>query len=98
MTSTASTITIRPAGPADVAVIADLSQLDSQRAPTGDVMIAFHDDVAVAAISVDTGQVVADPFRPTISTVELLRTSAARVATPAQARRRRPLALRALTH
>jgi len=97
MTTTASSITIRPAGPADARSIADLAQLDSQRAPTGDVLMAFHDDQPVAAISVDSGQVVADPFRPTISTVELLRTSAARAASPAPARRRR-VALRPVTH
>ncbi len=77
MTNTAS-LTIRPAGPADVQTIADLAQLDSQRAPTGDILLAFRDDEAVAAISVETGQVVADPFRPTMSVVELLRASVAR--------------------
>jgi hypothetical protein len=78
MTSTASSITIRPAGPSDADAIARLSELDSQRAPTGDVLIAFRDDEPVAAISVDSGQIVADPFRPTISIVELLRTTATR--------------------
>jgi hypothetical protein len=79
MTSTASsTITIRPAGSADKALVARLAELDSQRAPDGDVLIAFHDDDAVAAISVDSGQIVADPFSPTISIVELLRTTASR--------------------
>jgi hypothetical protein len=77
MTSTAS-ITIRPAGPADQAAVARLSQLDSQRAPDGEILIAFVDAEPVAAISADTGQVVADPFRPTLSIVELLRTTAFR--------------------
>jgi hypothetical protein len=77
MNSNAS-LTIRPAGPADDQLIARLSELDSQRAPTGEILIAFRDDEPVAAISIETGQVVADPFRPTTSIVELLRTSAAR--------------------
>jgi hypothetical protein len=78
MNSTASTITIRPAGPSDEAAVAHIAQLDSQRAPTGDIVIAFRDDEPVAAISADSGQVVADPFQPTISIVELLRTTVAR--------------------
>jgi hypothetical protein len=77
MTSTAS-LTIRPAGPADEQIVARLSALDSQRAPNGDVLIAFRDDEPVAAIAIESGQVVADPFRPTVSVVELLRTTAAR--------------------
>jgi hypothetical protein len=73
-----STLTIRPAGPADHDLVARLSQLDSQRPPTGEVLIAFRDDDAVAAIGVESGQVVADPFQHTMSVVEMLRATAAR--------------------
>jgi hypothetical protein len=87
MNSTASTITIRPAGPSDTTAVARLAELDSQRAPDGDVLIAFRNDEPVAAISVDSGQVVADPFRPTISIVELLRTTATRGASSSRSQR-----------
>ena len=40
--------------------------------PTGDVLIAETDDELVAALSVDTGERVADPFRRTADVVDLL--------------------------
>jgi hypothetical protein len=73
-----STLTIRPALNADNDVVARLAQLDSQRPPTGEILIALRDDEPVAAISVEDGHVVADPFQRSLSIVELLRSAAAR--------------------
>jgi hypothetical protein len=58
-------LTIRPAGPADADAIERLARLDSSRAPTGDVLVAEVAGVLWAALSLDDGHAVADPFRPT---------------------------------
>ena len=49
--------------------VRDLAALDSRPALTGDVLLAVVSDEPVAAISLADGKVVADPFRPTASTV-----------------------------
>ncbi len=69
-------ITIRNATDVDRAQIARLAQLDSSEAPTGDLMLGFVDDELWAAVALDSGKTVADPFQPTAELVELLRLSA----------------------
>ena len=64
---------IRPADPIDEAAIARLAQLDSTEAPAGEVLVAESGDELVAALPVDGGRPVADPFRRTAEVVELLR-------------------------
>ena len=72
-------ITIRVATAADERAVRRLAVLDSAFPPTGDVMLAEMDDELWAALSIDTGHAVADPFRPSGDMVELLRLRAARL-------------------
>ena len=66
-------LTIRLAGPQDTHALRRLAQLDSARVPRGHVLLAESGSVPVAAISVYTGAVTADPFRRTAAAVHLLR-------------------------
>jgi hypothetical protein len=97
MTST-DTIIIRRAGAADAPVLARLAALDSASAPGRDSLVAELGGVAVAALDLADGRVVADPFAPTADVVELLRMRAARARGRHGARRRgaRTLARRRL--
>jgi hypothetical protein len=79
MTSTADTIIIRRAGAADGRVLVRLAALDSAPVPSPASLIAEVDGVAVAAVDLTDGHVVADPFAPTADVVELLRLRASRV-------------------
>jgi hypothetical protein len=81
-------ITIRRLGPDDAADVTHLAQRDSTRAPSGGLLGADLDGSLVAAISVATGQVIADPFRRTAEITDVLRLRAAQIGEPA---RRRPL-------
>ena len=66
-------VVIRPARDADAPALHDLAELDSAGPLTGDVLVALVDGRPWAALSLDDGRVVADPFRPTAAAVELLR-------------------------
>jgi hypothetical protein len=66
-------VTIRHAAPDDVAALRRLAALGDTRAPSGQVLLAEFDGVPVAAISLHTGSVTADPFRHTADAVHLLR-------------------------
>jgi hypothetical protein len=72
-------LTIRRAAAADEFAVRRLSALDSAFPPTGDVLIAEMGDELWAALSVDTGHAVADPFRPSRDLVDLLRFRAERL-------------------
>lgn len=65
-------LTLRFATPADAAELARLAQLDSARVPTGTVLVAQVGIELWAAVSLDDGTDVADPFRPTGELVALL--------------------------
>ena len=65
-------MTLRYAGPGDAAELDRLAQLDSQRAPSGVVLVAEVGGELWAAISLDDHHAVADPFRPTGELVALL--------------------------
>lgn len=65
-------LTIRFATPFDAADIATLAELDSSRAPRGDVLVAYVDGDLWAALSLDDGHAVADPLRPSAEAVEVL--------------------------
>lgn len=78
MTSLHSPITIRLATPDDHLGLARLAALDSaDSAPPGRVLLAEVDGELHAALSLQDGSVVADPFHPTLHILELLRTHAA---------------------
>jgi hypothetical protein len=70
-------LTLRTARPDDDLALRRLAQLDSSRPPTGPVLLAVVGSEPVAALSVETGAVVADPFRPTADVVAVLRQAAA---------------------
>jgi hypothetical protein len=56
--------TLRYAGPDDAEALQRLADLDSSRAPRGVVLLAEVGEELWAAVSLDDGQAVADPFRP----------------------------------
>ena len=69
-------VLVRPAREADTSDLAVLAALDSAAPLTGDVVLAVSEGEVAAAMSLDTGAVVANPFVPTSQLVELLRTAA----------------------
>jgi hypothetical protein len=73
---TEMSLTIRHATSADEFYIRRLAALDSSSPPTGDVLLAEMGEELWAAMSLDTGAVIADPFRPSAELVELLRVRA----------------------
>jgi hypothetical protein len=85
-------VLVRPALDVDAADLARLAALDSARPLTGEVLLAASAGEVAAAMSLDTGAVIADPLRPTAHLVELLRTAAR----PAERPRRSRSSLRAL--
>jgi len=70
---TDKTLTIRPADLADLAGLDRLAALDSASPPTGDVIVAEVGGELWAAVEIDSGAAIADPFRPSGELVELLR-------------------------
>ncbi|HKE78197.1 MAG TPA: hypothetical protein VKB54_02780 [Solirubrobacteraceae bacterium] len=70
-------VTIRHAQPADAEALQRLAALDSRRVPSGELYVAERDGRLAAAVSIDTGAVIADPFEPTAAVVDLLRLHAA---------------------
>jgi hypothetical protein len=73
---TSSSLVLRPATAADAADLERLAALDSARPLTGEVVLAAVDGDVRAALSLDTGRAVADPFHPSLELVSLLRTAA----------------------
>jgi hypothetical protein len=69
-------ITIRQATEQDRAAIARLAALDEGAAPRGDALLALVDGQLMAALPVDGGEGVADPFHPTADLLALLRVRA----------------------
>jgi hypothetical protein len=65
-------LTIRLSTDSDRQRIERLAQLDSRRAPHGDVLMAEVDGRLVAAVGMD-GSAVADPFQRSAPVVRLLR-------------------------
>ena len=72
MTSPAS-LSLRHATPADSGAVAYLAALDDAERLTGPVLVAFDGDRPLAAVSLDDGRAVADPFTRTADIVDLLR-------------------------
>jgi hypothetical protein len=89
MTMTDTTFTIRHADAHDGYAIHRLAAIDSSSAPTGDVVLAEVDGEIWAAVEIETGFAIADPFRPSGELVELLRFHAEGAATEHRAERRR---------
>ena len=70
---TENTLTIRPADLADLAGLDRLAALDSASPPTGDVLVAEVGGELWAALELNSGATIADPFRPSGELVDLLR-------------------------
>jgi hypothetical protein len=66
-------LTIRLAKTRDDAALDRLAGLDSVRPLTGRVLLAESGDRPLAAVSLETGAAVADPFRYTDEAVRMLR-------------------------
>jgi hypothetical protein len=78
---------VRLAGPADRGEIERLATLDSQPPLEGDALLAELDGIAVAALSLRDGRLIADPFVPTAAVADHLRLRASSITT-----RKRPAA------
>jgi hypothetical protein len=72
LSNLAPTVLIRAARGSDGPALRRLAALDSSELPTGDLLVAETDHEVVAALSLDTGAGVADPFRRTADVVDLL--------------------------
>jgi hypothetical protein len=71
-----SPLVLRPATSADTPGLERLAALDSARPLTGEVLVAAAGGELRAALSLQTGRAVADPFWPSGELVELLRAAA----------------------
>jgi hypothetical protein len=65
-------LTIRHSTERDRTRIRELAELDDRPAPVGDTLLAEVEGRVWAAVGVDDGGAVADPFRPTGDLVALL--------------------------
>ena len=88
--STGLTLSLRLARATDAHALSLLADLDEQPKLAGEVMLALIGDQVVAAISLEDGRVLADPFVATEDAVSLLRLRARQLrAAPGPSRRRR---------
>jgi hypothetical protein len=69
----ANSYSIRPAVEADAGTLRHLAELDGQKPFAAPALIAEGNGLAVAAISIQDGRVVADPFERTAVVTQLLR-------------------------
>jgi hypothetical protein len=69
-------LVLRPATSVDSPDLERLAALDSARPLDGDVLLAYAGGEVRAALSLDSGRVVADPFWPSAELVDLLRAAA----------------------
>lgn len=74
------TVALRRATAADDVAVTRLAQLDDTQTPSGELLLAELDGQLVAALPLDGGPAVADPFVRTAEIVELLRVRAAAIA------------------
>jgi hypothetical protein len=65
-------LTIRLAAPRDAGTVERLAELDSAAPLTGRVLLAESGGVPLAALSLKTGAVTADPFQRTADAVRML--------------------------
>lgn len=66
-------VIIRPAVAADRPAIEQIAALESKPAPTGRPLVAITGGRIEVVLDPDTGEALADPFRPTERTVRLVR-------------------------
>lgn len=68
-----TSLVLRPATSADAAELERLAALDSAEPLTGEVLLAHASGQVRAAVSLQTGRSIADPFYPSADLVALLR-------------------------
>ena len=78
-TNHTSEITVRLADYTDARALLDLAALDSAQVPAGDLVVAESDGEIVAAMPLDGGSPIADPFRGTALIVQMLELRAAQI-------------------
>jgi hypothetical protein len=78
----ASHVTIRELAGGDEGLLRELTERDTARMPRGEVVGAERDGRLMAAISLASGEIVADPFHPTADLVALLRVRAGQILPP----------------
>jgi hypothetical protein len=66
-------LTLRLAGASDRTALMKLAQLDSTPLPPGPHLVAEREGRIDAALSLSSGETIADPFRPTGELVSVLR-------------------------
>jgi hypothetical protein len=69
---TDKTLTIRRADSSDTGALVRLAALDSASPPTGEALLAEVGGELWAAVEIDSGTAIADPFRPSGEVVDLL--------------------------
>jgi hypothetical protein len=92
----AAPVTIRWSTPADARSVENLAALDEATVPPAPLLLAFVGDELWVALSLGTGAVVSDPFRPSAELVPLLRERGRQLTVP-ERRRRRLRGMRLLT-
>ena len=88
-----SPVVIREATAADSPALARVAQRDSSPLPAGELLVGESDGQLRAAIEVESGRAIADPFAPTAELIDLLRTRAEQI----RGAHRRPLRILART-
>lgn len=73
-------ITIRSAAPRDAAAVRRLALLEEQPVPAGQTLVAEVDERVVAALAIEDGHAVADPFTASSDVIALLEFRAAQLA------------------
>jgi hypothetical protein len=73
-------LTVRMAAPRDVDAVRLLAALEGVNMPRGDVLVAQVGGEVVAALPLEGGRAIADPFRPSAEFVELLKVRARQLA------------------
>jgi hypothetical protein len=84
-----SGVTLRICGPEDGTALRRLAGRDSAMPLDGTVLLAEVAGEPRAAIALETGRVIADPFAPTAELVDLLRARAKQLRQPSTDRRTR---------
>lgn|SRR5436305_8180433 len=64
---------VRPFAERDIDAVRVLAALDSKPLPTGAVLVGERSGEVVAALGLDGGHVLADPFKPTADVIALLK-------------------------
>ena len=84
-------VIIRWAKPADAASLAVLAELDEAGVPPAPLLLAFVGDELWVALSLRTGAVIADPFRPSAEVAALVLERGRQLTVPEVGRPRSPV-------